>query len=64
MAYQDNVITRVDCKCENGVRISYLNNQITSYGLPREASKIIYYKENSSSEYNADVLSKEELNAE
>jgi len=64
MAYQDNVITRVDCKCENGVRISYLNNQITSYGLPKDASKIIYYKENSSSEYNAEVLMKEELNAE
>ena len=62
MAYQDNVITRVDCKCKNGVRISYLNNQITQYGLPKDTEKIIYYKENSSSEYNADVVSKDELN--
>lgn len=62
MAYQDNVITRVDCKCKNGVRVSYLNNQITQYGLPKDTEKIIYYKENSSSEYNADVVSKDELN--
>jgi len=64
MAYQDNVIIRVDCICENGVRISYLNNPVTKYELPKDASRIIYYKDNGSSEYNADVLKKNELNAE
>lgn len=58
MAYQDNVITRVDCKCENGVRVSYLNDQITSYGVPKETNEIVYYKENSRASYRADVLNK------
>lgn len=58
MAYQDNVITRVDCKCENGVRVSYLNDQITSYGVPKGTNEIVYYKENSCASYRADVLNK------
>ena len=42
MAYQDNVVTKVECKCENGVRVCYLNDQITEYGVPEGTNEIIY----------------------
>lgn len=59
MAYQDNVINRVDCKFEDKTRVCYLNKEINEYQIPEGANEIIYYKDGSSSTYMAEVLNKD-----
>ncbi len=59
MAYQDNFIVRVDCKCENGVRVCYCNSSVENYEIPEGTKEIIYYKDGSSTSYSADLINKD-----
>ena len=45
MAFQDNYILRVDCKCEDGTHVCYENEEgVTDYIIPNECTEIVYCK--------------------
>ena len=57
MAFQDNYILRVDCKCEDGTHVCYENEEgVTDYIIPNECTEIVYCKEGSSKTYSANLV--------
>lgn len=54
-------IYQVDCKYQDGVRVSYTNKKIEKYDIPEGCKEIVYYKGQSCKSYPAEIVEKSEI---